>query len=78
MWRIPKTSNKVIISCVSFLATCELNVVEHSVAQEKYIYVENEFAKIQCLPGFLINGSSMLQCSSNGSWIGVVPHCRGK
>ncbi|XP_057293625.1 uncharacterized protein LOC130622207 [Hydractinia symbiolongicarpus] len=61
---------------LSVKATCELNVVGHSVAQEKYIYIEDEFAKIQCLPGFLINGSSMLQCSSNGSWIGVVPHCR--
>nr|XP_015201270.1 PREDICTED: sushi, von Willebrand factor type A, EGF and pentraxin domain-containing protein 1 [Lepisosteus oculatus] len=35
-----------------------------------------EFVEYVCFPGYEVLGSSIMQCSANGSWTGTVPSCQ--
>ena len=41
-------------------------------------YIANDVIKLSCADGYVLNGSSVLKCQSNGTWSSeIFPKCEG-
>ncbi len=49
-----------------------------SVHYSREFLAYNTTAELSCLPGFVLNGTTVRRCDMNGVWTGTQPTCEGK